>query len=242
MFASFALQYAPCFTTCHSFLGMGSPTLPVSIALEGYNRLKKSMKSSLLAAKPVIDTERQNELLLRVASLRDKGAFVELFEFYAPRLKSYLMKHGASDSMAEEVVQNTFVTVWEKAEGFNPDKASASTWIFTIARNKRIDLQRREKFIDANVDDAVLDTMAAPETADSYADTDTVEKLEEALQSLPDEQAKLLRMAFYEDKSHRDIADETSIPLGTVKSRLRLAMDKLRQKLGSFTTAEGEQK
>lgn len=205
----------------------------VSVAFPAAVSLNRRMKTAVLPAQVTLDTPRQNELLIRVAALRDRGAFVELFSYYAPRVKSYLLKNGASETVAEEVVQSTFITVWEKAAGFDPAKASASTWIFTIARNKRIDIQRREKFIDANVDDAAIENIAAETATDSYADADTVGKLETAIDSLPPEQARLVRMAFYEDKSHRDISDETHLPLGTVKSRLRLALDKLRHKLAA---------
>lgn len=177
-------------------------------------------------------------LLQRVGARQDRDAFVALFEYYAPRIKSYLMKNGADDATAEEAVQNTFVTVWEKAGGFNPAKASASTWIFTIARNKRIDALRRQKFVVPLDDDGgdgenagtILSTLAAPVQED-YADAGTREQLHDAIDKLPPEQSRLLRMAFFEDKSHQAISDETALPLGTVKSRLRLAMDKLRHSL-----------
>lgn len=172
------------------------------------------------------------DMLVRVGSQRDRDAFVSLFHFFAPRVKSYLLKNGADETTAEEVVQNTFVTVWEKASGYNPKKAAASTWIFTIARNKRIDTLRRQKFVVPLEDDALdtLESTAAPQL-DAYADQSTIEELHSAIDSLPREQAELLHMAFFEDKSHQDISDATSLPLGTVKSRLRLAMDKLRHKL-----------
>jgi RNA polymerase sigma-70 factor (ECF subfamily) len=173
-----------------------------------------------------------DDLLSRVGSAQDRDAFVTLFTHFAPRVKSYMIKHGASDAAAEEIVQNTFVTVWEKAALYNPAKAAASTWIFTIARNKRIDALRREKFIEVSADDGVLEQAPAPEPADAYADRQTVEKLNTAIDALPPEQARLVHMAFFEDKSHQAIADETRLPLGTVKSRIRLAMEKIRQKLG----------
>ncbi len=104
-----------------------------------------------------------------------------------------------------------------------------------LARNKRIDLLRREKFIEAAIDDEGLENTLVADSAEPYADAQTVEQLNTALESLPEEQAKLLRMAFFEDKSHSVISDETQLPLGTVKSRLRLAMDKLRQKMSAGT-------
>ncbi len=175
------------------------------------------------------------ELLVRIGAQKDRKAFVTLFEYYAPRVKSYLLKHGASETAAEEIVQNTFITVWEKAASYNPKKAAASTWIFTIARNKRIDALRKEKFIEVNTDDPALVNAAAtaPET---YADAEDTAQLNAALEYLPEEQAKLLHMAFFEDKSHSAIAKETRLPLGTVKSRLRLALEKLRYILKAEVT------
>lgn len=177
---------------------------------------------------------RHADMLVRVGRDQDRDAFVGLFHFFAPRIKSYLLKNGADETTAEEAVQNTFVTVWEKAAGYHPTKAAASTWIFTIARNKRIDALRRQKFVVPLEDDA-LDTLGSTPHAgaDAYADPATLEQLHTAIDSLPKEQADLLHMAFFEDKSHQAISDETALPLGTVKSRLRLAMEKLRHSLRS---------
>jgi len=192
--------------------------------------LDSPMVRSALPPKKDSDVPGHEDLLLRVGKTRDREAFIALFQYFAPRIKSYLLKHGASESAAEEAVQNTFVTVWEKAASYDPRKAAASTWIFTIARNKRIDALRREKYIES-VDEDTFDNLAAPEEEAAYADAPTVEKLHDALDGLPPEQAELLRMAFFDDKSHQTIADETSLPLGTVKSRLRLGLQKLHQAL-----------
>ncbi len=218
-----------------SFLGL----LPSVIAMDDDFRLQRDMSATPKETlKPAAEPQNHNALLARVGKDKDRTAFVSLFEYYAPRLKSYLLKHGAPEATAEEIVQNTFVTVWEKAAGYDPAKAAASTWIFTIARNKRIDLLRREKFIEAAIDDEGLENTLVAESVEPYADSQTVEQLNTALESLPEEQAKLLRMAFFEDKSHSAISDETKLPLGTVKSRLRLAMDKLRQKMSAGTQAK----
>lgn len=203
--------------------------IPDAIAFWPAKSLKRFMAvETYHKADNVPPTRTHDDLLALVALRQDRAAFVELFEFFAPRVKSYLLKHGADEATAEEIVQNTFVTIWEKAKGFDPKKAAASTWIFTIARNKRIDMLRRQKFIEINSDDPALESTASEEKEDDYADKATVEKLHQAMTSLPEEQARLLRMAFFEDKSHQTISSETKIPLGTVKSRLRLAMDKLR--------------
>lgn len=207
---------------------------PERLAFRPLARLERPMvvqKAPFPATgKPPVDNSHE-QLLQRVGEKKDREAFAELFQYFAPRLKSYMLKHGAGDAGAEEIVQNTFITVWEKASGYDPQKAAASTWIFTIARNKRIDALRREKHIEVDIDNPALN-LPAEEQEEAYAGAEDVEKLNAALSSLPEEQKKLLQMAFYEDKSHSDIARETKIPLGTVKSRLRLAMEKLRGKMG----------
>ena len=183
--------------------------------------VKKGMSGTthIAAGTPQVSHE---DLLVLVGEKRDKSAFIELFRYYAPRIKSWLLKNGADETMAEEIVQIAMTTVWEKAKSFNPKKARASTWIYTVARNKRIDLIRKQRFTVVDPDDPVLEQgIAEPEEA--YSDTATNDRLDNALQSLPAEQEELLRMAFYEDLSHQKIAAKTSLPLGTV--------DKLRHKL-----------
>jgi RNA polymerase sigma factor (sigma-70 family) len=216
-------MYLHCATPCKP---------PEALAFRPSARLKKPMavEKAPLPVSAKAPAESLEAQLVRVGASKDREAFAALFQYFAPRLKSYMLKHGAGEAAAEEIVQNTFITIWEKAAGFDPKKAAASTWVFTIARNKRIDALRREKYIEVDVDDPALQ-LAAEEKEENYADVEDVDKLNAALATLPDEQKKLLRMAFYEDKSHSDIAKETKIPLGTVKSRLRLAMEKLRGKM-----------
>ena len=170
-------------------------------------------------------------LVTAVAQSRDKTAFAALFDHFAPRLKTYVMRLGASPAMAEELVQETMLTLWRRADSFDPRQASASTWIFTIARNKRIDALRRESRPDLDPDDPAL-AIAPAMPADAILAASEYETiLRQAIAVLPQEQAELLRICYYGDKSHRQIADELGIPLGTVKSRLRLALSRLRQAL-----------
>lgn len=219
--------------------------LPESLAFRPATRLKKPM-----AHIPTQDAARaaasaptpHEELLVQVGARRDRAAFRTLFEHYAPRLKAYLIKNGASESAAEEIVQNTFVTVWEKAAQYDPKKSAASTWIFTIARNRRIDTLRREKYIEVDSDSPALQRATSDAPDDAYADAATVEKLHAVIETLPADQAALLRMAFFEDKTHQTIADETRIPLGTVKSRLRLALEKLRGGMALRRKETGDEK
>lgn len=169
-----------------------------------------------------------DQLLHRVASERDKSAFSMLFEHFAPRLNTYMRRLGADQTTAEELVQDTMLMVWRQAASFDPQKASASTWIFTIARNKRIDALRRQRHVEVEWSDPALVLASADSSDDSVFLADQQDALRHAIAELPAEQAELLRLAYYEDMPHIDIAAKRGLPLGTVKSRLRLAMDKLR--------------
>lgn len=169
--------------------------------------------------------------LVQACAAQDRSAFASLFNFYAPRVKAYLMRLNATDAMAEELTQEVMLTVWRKAASFDPSLASASTWIFRIARNRRIDAARRASKPELDGADPALQPpeTEAPDTAAHASGRDVYVRA--ALQGLPDEQVALLRMAFFDGLSHRDIADRIGVPLGTVKSRLRLAFDKLRKVL-----------
>jgi RNA polymerase sigma factor (sigma-70 family) len=171
------------------------------------------------------------EMIQAIARDHSRTAFAGLFEHFAPRLKSYVMRLGADERAAEEVVQETMLMVWRKAGAFDPDRAAASTWVFTIARNKRIDRIRREARPEYDPNDPLL-VGTAPETADQPLQRrQHGDRLRVAIATLPEEQASLVRLAFFDDLSHREIATDQSIPLGTVKSRIRLALLRLRRDL-----------
>jgi RNA polymerase sigma factor (sigma-70 family) len=172
-----------------------------------------------------------DELVVRVARDQDRVAFAALFDHFAPRVKGYLMRLGADDGAAEELAQEVMLAVWRRAASFNPALASVGTWVFTIARNKRIDRLRRERRPEIAPDDPALapDPVVSADVALDAAETAV--RLRAAIGSLPEEQALLLRMAYFEDKSHNVIATETRLPLGTVKSRIRLALGRLRTAL-----------
>lgn len=179
-----------------------------------------------------MDPATLSRLLCDVAERRDKAAFAELFRHFSPRLKSYLLRLGGTSAGAEELVQETMVAVWRKADRYDPRKASASTWIFTIARNLRIDAYRRQKHPEIEADDPALapEPTEAPDTA--LGREQEAALLTEALARLSDAERALLRMSFYDDLSHSTIAGQLGLPLGTVKSRIRLAFGKLRGALG----------
>lgn len=167
-----------------------------------------------------------------IAQQKDKEAFKVLFQHYAPRVKGYMLKLGTENSLADELAQETLLTVWRKAEQFDRTKASPSTWIFTIARNLRIDAFRKLNRPELDPNDPAL-VPPAEEAADERVDR--IERagfVAEALKDLNPEQAEVIRMSFYQDKSHSVIAEELGVPLGTVKSRLRLAFGRIKKTLG----------
>lgn len=173
--------------------------------------------------------------LRAVAERRDREAFGRLFAFYGPRIKAYLRRLGAEDAAAEDLTQEVMLALWRRAHQFDRRRAALSTWIFTIARNRRIDAIRRERRPDYDPDDPALveDVDHAPR-GDEVAEAREMEGIVlRAVKRLPVEQAELLRIFYYEEKSHSVIAEELGLPLGTVKSRLRLALGKLRGMMGA---------
>ncbi len=166
--------------------------------------------------------------LKAIASSQDRTAFEEVFRHFAPRVKAYLSKSGGDPGLAEELMQETMAAVWRKAAQFDPAKASASTWIFTIARNLRIDAYRRERRPEVDFDDpALVPEDEAP--ADNIIEArQNAEMMHEALSTLSQAEQDVLKLAFFEDKSQSVIATQLGIPLGTVKSRMRLSFGKLR--------------
>ncbi len=174
---------------------------------------------------------RLADCLQLVAKQKSRPAFADLFEYFAPRLKGYLVRLGSTQAAAEEVMQDVMLTVWRKAEQFDPKKASASTWIFRIARNRRIDLHRRRSKPELDPEEPMLQPAASepPDITVNRLQLETIVRRE--LETLPEEQVMVLRAAFYEGLSHGEIADQLNLPLGTVKSRIRLAFRKLRGQL-----------
>ena len=186
-----------------------------------YNQQKQS--------ETLVTEDNPNSLVQRIGQIQDKAAFADLFQHFAPRVKSYMLKLGSADEMAEELAQQTLLQVWRKAQLFDPDKAAASTWIFRIARNIRIDVLRKQKhFFDDNFDLAEIED----EQEDAEVKINREQKIRHvalALAELPQNQAKIIRMSFYDGLSHGEIAKQLELPLGTVKSRIRLAFGRLRE-------------
>ena len=178
--------------------------------------------------------DRWAACIAAIASRQDRSAFAELFSHFAPRVKSNLQRRGASDSQAEEIAQETMLAVWRKAELYDAGAANVATWVFTIARNLRIDAGRRERRGGATRVSDVEAEFEADETplADAQlAAAQSEARVRAALKSLSGDQLKVISMSFFEDRAHGEIARTLQIPLGTVKSRLRLAMNRLRSLL-----------
>jgi len=171
------------------------------------------------------------DLRVAVAEKQDRAAFSELFAYYAPRVKSYLMRLGSDNAQAEEISQDVMVTVWRKASLFDRSQASVSTWIFRIARNRRIDVFRRTKKPDLDPEETML-LPSGVEAPDARVDAmETEARVRAAMKDLPGEQLQLLQLSFYEGLSHSEIAAKLDVPLGTVKSRIRLAFSKMKANL-----------
>lgn len=170
-------------------------------------------------------------LVARVAQHRDRAAFEALFDHYAPRLSAYLHRLGAEPALAEEVTQDAMVALWRKADQFDPAKSSVGTWLYRIARNRRIDLLRRSRGGEVELDRAPAPVDDAPRPDEALDATERESLVRRAMRTLPAEQLALVRLAFFEGRSHSEIATETGLPLGTVKSRIRLAFGRLRRGL-----------
>lgn len=185
-------------------------------------------------ASPAVPTDpgRLNDLLLRVAASADREAFNLLFAFFAPRIKGYLMRIGTAADLAEDLAQEAMLKVWRKARLFDPAKASAATWIFTIARNLRIDAARRAAKPLPDAEDPAFSAEEEPLADVVMERAHRDEKIRAAFNSLPPAQLEVVQLHFIEDAPHSEIAARLGLPLGTVKSRLRLAFEKIRKELG----------
>jgi len=169
------------------------------------------------------------DLVERIAASHDRQAFSTLFEHFAPRIKSWLMGGGCPEGSADELAQETLLAVWHKAGSYQRNRAAVSTWVFTIARNKRIDRIRRERRPTVCLDDP---SVKVANESDGYAWDEIAGvqgRLEQSIGELPEEQRDVLHKFYIEDKSHSTIAKECSLAIGTVKSRLRLALTSLRR-------------
>jgi RNA polymerase sigma factor (sigma-70 family) len=195
-------------------------------------RARLAVKEAVVTEKT--GAEKQSEvdftaLMLAVRDAQDRAAFAQLFAHFAPRVKGFLMKSGSDAATAEDCAQDVMATLWRKAALYDPARASVATWVFTIARNRRIDIARRDRRPEPQ--DLPWSNQDEPDQAEVYEAAQETSRLQTAIAALPDKQRQLLQRAFYGELSHSEIAAETGLPLGTIKSRIRLALDRLRQSM-----------
>ncbi len=183
-------------------------------------------KSQSLSVDYSEDISRWITDLELIKKQKDVDAFERLFNHFAPKVKGFLIKSGSDSALAEECVQEVMATLWNKAHLFDPTRASVSTWIFTIARNKRIDAIRKQKRPEP--EDLGWGPEHEPDQEDVLGLQQDTERLGHAIAALPEKQRNLLERAYFKDMSHSEIAAATGLPLGTIKSRIRLALERLR--------------
>ncbi len=185
------------------------------------------------AMKPAEGPEQAAAWLRAIAEDGDRVAFVALFGYFAPRVKAYLLRLSLPPAQAEELTQEAMLAVWRKAAQFDAGTTGAAAWIFTIARNLRVDAARRAAL--ARPEEMPADELEPILPADAQLDhARRADRLRQALETLPREQAEVVRLAFFDDRPHAEIERRLGIPLGTVKSRLRLAMARLRAQLDAL--------
>ena len=179
-------------------------------------------------------TIKMTNLLSLVGKSHDINAFHSIFFHFAPRVRAFVMRGNTDVQMAEDIVQETMTNVWLKAVQFDPSKAAASTWIFTIARNAKIDRLRKIKLPEPVDEDLALIPDLTPSADEVVSMDESAKRLRKFLHELPEEQEEVLRLAFFEEKTHNEISETLKLPLGTVKSRIRLAINRLRSELGDM--------
>ena len=183
--------------------------------------------------------EQSDEALISAMAERaDRAAFAELFRRFAGRVKAFMMRGGAAPEQAEEIAQDVMVKVWQKAASFDGSRAKATTWIYTIARNRRIDLLRREKRAEPDPQDPLFQPAEQPTPLDQAEVSARDARVRSAIAALSTDQRQVVELAFFAGLSHGEIAVQIDAPLGTVKSRLRLAFTRLRGALGETFVEE----
>mgnify|MGYP001942360976 CR=1 FL=1 len=176
-----------------------------------------------------IQISEQTKQLLAVRDDRDKAAFAALFDYFAPRLKGVMMRSGCSSAQAEEIVQDVMLTVWRKAAQFDPHRAQASAWIYQIGRNRHIDILRKTNRPQPEEPESTLET--EPDAAQILALQQEATHLKSAIKKLTQDQRDVIERAYLGELSHQEISAQTGLPLGTIKSRIRLGLERLRHEL-----------
>jgi len=176
---------------------------------------------------------RMRENLRLIGANRDEAAFAEVYAYFAGRVKSFLIGKGMNEDSAEELTQEIMLIIWRRAESYDPAKAAASTWIFTIARNRHIDFLRGNHRVEVELDDEILELESSDrDVQEKFVDIEQASvRLANALQQLPQEQQQVMHLSYFRGQSHGAIAKWLDLPIGTVKSRIRLAMQAVRSQL-----------
>ena len=188
----------------------------------------KLMRYSTVKKAPAFDENDLGTYLKEIGENQDRIAFSNIFKYFAPRLKSFFVKLGCSETQAEEIIQEVMIAVWTKSSTYDRSKSSVSTWIYTIAKNKRIDKIRKEKKHSSVESDECLEIPVPSKQEEQMLTIEVTKKIHHSLKFLPKEQADLLRLSYFYEMTHSDIAKDLSLPLGTVKSRIRLALSKMK--------------
>jgi RNA polymerase sigma-70 factor (ECF subfamily) len=196
-------------------------TLPLAPAVTRYERK--------LLPNTKIKVSEQTVWMLAVRDDRDRNAFADLFDYFAPRLKGFIIKTGVSGAQAEEIVQDVMLTVWRKSAQFDPHRAQVSAWIYQIARNRQIDLIR--KYNRPLPEELIESPGTESDAGQMLAMDQEAQHLKQALSKLNESQRHVIEKAYMGELTHQQISDQTGLPLGTIKSRIRLGLERLRAEL-----------
>ena len=169
-------------------------------------------------------------LIDKISSDRDEIAFSSLFDFIAPKINAYYLQNGLSKDNSEELTQEVMSTIWLKSYQYDPTKSAVSTWVYTIARNKKVDFLRKKSGKDMNEED-VREFLYTENMLDSISEGEIKDQIDKISKELTEDQRKMIKMSFFENKTHKKIAEELEIPLGTVKSRIRHILIKMQKLL-----------
>jgi RNA polymerase sigma-70 factor (ECF subfamily) len=179
------------------------------------------------------ESQQMAGLLVLVAGNQDRTAFMQIYGYFAPRVKGFLVSRGLTTHAADDVLQEVMMAIWNKAGSYDPAKAAVSTWIFTIARYKYIDRLRRESRHKSESDDLIdLKESDAPIADDNVLQDQRQNAVQAAIANLPADQQSVIFLSFIKGLAHSEIAEQLGLPLGTVKSRIRRAFARLREELG----------
>lgn len=215
----------------------GAQADKVAVQTDGSGHRERTLRSNVAifgsrsAAAPIEleSPDKSSEALIAAVARGDKAAFAELFERVAPRVKGYMMRLGSGEGQAEEIAQDVMVAVWRNARSYDPQKAAASTWIYKIARNRRIDLWRRDYRLELDPNEPALQGQEPQMPLEIVDAAQQARAVRKAVAALPEDLALVLRLAYFEGLTHSEIADKLGLPLGTIKSRIRIAVKKIRK-------------